>query len=114
MTTQSGLFTIPTRIFLAPEHRRKLDVLIREQDVDLPELLTELIASYLDQLPDLEPPNEIEHSVAQEVEATIHARRAELRRLRARATTGGDEVPQWLKAYMADIEAEIKRLEESR
>lgn len=112
MATQAGLFTIPTRIFLSPEHRRKLDLLVREQGVDLPELLTELITNYLDQLPAIEPPAVDPPQPDQDIESAIRQRRAELRRLRVRATTGGESIPPWLQAYMADLEAEIKRLEE--
>ncbi len=112
MTTQEGLFTIPTRIFLATEHRRKLEALVMREGVDLPDLLTELLVNYLDQMP------EIERAVAepprQNVEADLKQRRAELRRLRTRLSTEGPQAPQWLKSYIADLEGEIARMEGQR
>lgn len=111
MTTQEGLFTIPTRVFLAAEHRRKLETLVIEQGVDLPELLTELLVNYLDQIP-------IEVAVAepprQDIEAELKQRRGELRRLRSRLLTEGQSAPQWLRSYIADLEGEIARLEGKR
>ena len=112
MTMQEGLFTIPTRLFLTLEHRRKLETLVLEQGVDLPELITDLVVNYLDQLP------ELEIAVAEppplEVEVEIQQRKAELRRLRSRLATEGNNAPEWIKGYIADLESEIARIEARR
>ena len=44
--------------------------------------------------------------------AELQQRRAELARLRARRETAGSRAPAWLHAYIAELEAEIRRLEE--
>jgi hypothetical protein len=105
-----GHFTIPTRVYLAPEQREKLMLLIRERDLDLPELLTELLASFLDHLP------EYEHTSApaadeSEANAQLRQRRSEVRRLRARVVAGEETTNAWLGDYIADLESEINRLE---
>lgn len=113
MTMREGLFTIPTRLFLTLEHRRKLEALVLKQGVDLPELITELVVNYLDQLPDLEP-EEVAEPPPLEVEAELQQRKAELRRLRARLATEGKHAPEWIKSYIADLESEIARMEARR
>ena len=35
MTEQQGTFTVPTRLFLSPEHRARLERMVREQETDL-------------------------------------------------------------------------------
>lgn len=111
MAVQAGLFTIPTRLFLSDEHRRKLEVLVLEQGVDLPELLTELVVKYLDQMPDLERAVAEPHQVQPDVEAELKQRRAELRRLRSRLAMEGSAAAPWLRSYVRDLEGEIERLE---
>jgi hypothetical protein len=107
-----GQFTIPTRVFLNAKQREKLFLLAREHDVDLPELLTELLVSFLEHLPEYER-SVAEPEAVSDQEAEIRQRRAELRRLRARAVAGGDAAPAWLQQYTADLEREIQRLEGS-
>jgi hypothetical protein len=110
-----GRFTIPSRVFLTAAQREKLFVLAREHDIDLPELLTELLVSFLEHLPEYEektaPPEPANDANATDEE--LRQRRAELRRLRARAVAGGDAAPPWLTRYIADLEREVGRLEGS-
>ncbi len=112
MTTQEGLFTIPTRIFLTAEHRYKLEALVMREGIDLPDLLTDLLVDHLDTMPDIEIA--VAEPPPQNVETELKQRRSELRRLRTRLMTEGPQVPQWLKSYIADLEGEIARLEGSR
>jgi hypothetical protein len=109
----TGKFAVPTRVFLTAEQREKLFVMARDQGIDLPDLLTELLTSFLDHLPEQqaaaaeEPAAEEPADIAQQ----IRSRRAEIRRLRARATIGGDAMPPWLHGYIAQLESELRRLE---
>jgi uncharacterized small protein (DUF1192 family) len=105
-----GNFTIPTRVYLEPEQREKLLLLIRERNLDLPELLTELLASFLDHLPEYE---QASTPAADESDSDVQLRqrRAEIRRLRARVVAGEDTTHAWLGEYIADLESEIDRLE---
>ncbi len=112
MTMQEGLFTIPTRLFLTLEHRRKLEMLVLKQGVDLPELITDLVVNYLDQLPEQEIA--VEESPPPDVELELQQRKAELRRLRSRLATEGHNAPEWIKGYIADLESEIARMEARR
>ncbi len=110
-----GRFTISTRIYLTEEQRDKLITLVREHDVNVPDLLTELLVSFLDHLPECEKATflTVETVPDDDIHAELQHRRNEVRRLRARATTGDAEIPTWLQTYIADLENEIKRLEES-
>ncbi len=109
-----GRFTIQTRVYLTAEQREQLFIMARDHGIDLPELLTELLASFLDHLPDYTsdeaPP--MEEPDTSDIAQQIRQRRAEIRRLRARATAGGDAPPRWLKSYIADLESELARLEQ--
>jgi hypothetical protein len=107
-----GHFTIPTRVFLTAEQREKLFVLAREHDVDLPELLTELLVSFLEHLPGYEEDGTSPEPTSESAEE-LRLRHAELRRLRARAVAAGDAAPRWLTSYIADLEREVGRLEGS-
>jgi HPt (histidine-containing phosphotransfer) domain-containing protein len=106
-----GQFTIPTRVYLSDAQREKLFVLARDHGVDLPDLLTELLAAFLDHLPDEESPAAPASESDSDLAHEIGQRRAELRRLRARATVGGSAAPPWLARYIADLESELARLE---
>ncbi len=112
MTMQEGLFTIPTRLFLTREHRRKLEALVLEQGVDLPQLITDLVVNYLDQLPELD--STIAKPSLPDIEAELQQRKAELRRLRSRLVTEGKNAPEWIKGYIADLESDIARMEAQR
>jgi hypothetical protein len=105
-----GRFTIPTRVYLAPEQREKLLLLTREHDLDLPELLTELLASFLDHLPEYEHASTPADGESED-DIQLRQRRAEVRRLRARVVAGEDTTNAWLGDYIADLESEIGRLE---
>jgi ribosomal protein L29 len=107
----SGQFTIQTRVYLTTEQREKLFTLTREHDIDLPELLSELLGSFLEHLPDYAAEAEADDTDADELTREIQQRRAELRRLRARATTGGEAMPRWVRRYIADLERELEKLE---
>lgn len=109
-----GLFTIPTRVYLTTEQRNRLLTLVRKQDISVPDLLTELLVSFLDHLPEHEQ-EDLAQTATEPRETTdrateIRRRRAEVRRLRTRAETSGDP-PGWLMSYIEDLEREIKRLE---
>src|SRR5262245_32002451 len=107
MTEQKGTFTVPTRLFLSPEHRARLERMVREYETDLAELVSWIVADYLDALPEAEPPPpdpSPDHS------AELRKQRAELARLRARQEAAGPNAPAWLANYIAEIEAEIRRL----
>lgn len=108
-----GKFTIPTRVYLTAEQRETLFALSREHDIDLPDLISELLASFLEHLPTYDE-SDIDEDVTSDTDQIgqeIRQRRAEIRRLRARALTSGDGVPPWLTRYIADLENEIRRLE---
>jgi hypothetical protein len=108
-----GRFTIPTRVFLNAEQREKLFQLAREHEVELPELLTELLVSFLEHLPSEEQAAaDTDAAPADDTRAEIQQRRAELRRLHARAVASGDSAPPWLSHYVQELERELGRLEE--
>jgi hypothetical protein len=109
MTEQHGAFTIPTLLFLSPEHRARLERLVREQETDLAELVSQIVAGYLDELP--EPPHAPDAPPAPDRAAELRQRRAELARLRAQQDSAGPGAPSWLGAYIAELEADIRRLE---
>lgn len=107
MTERQGLFSIPTRLLLAPEQRAKLEAIVRARGVDLAELLSEIVAEYLDARTDVRPLAPPPPDLAGE----LAKRRAELRSLRARRDAAGSQAPAWLDSYIAALEAEIQRLE---
>jgi hypothetical protein len=109
---EEGRFTIPTRIFLTASQRDRLTALLLEQQVDLSELLTELLGSFLDHLPESAPADEVAAADDSERETELRQRRAEVRRLRARILTQGSAAPAWIIAYVCDLEREIARLEQ--
>jgi hypothetical protein len=104
----TGKFAVPTRVFLTAEQREKLFVMARDQGIDLPDLLTELLTSFLDHLPEQQAAAAEEPA---DIAQQIRSRRAEIRRLRARATIGSDAMPPWLHGYIAQLESELRRLE---
>ena len=107
MTEQEGLFSIPTRLLLTPEHRAKLEAIVYAREVDLSDLLSEVVAEYLDAQADVQP----RPAPASDTAADLRKRRAELARLRARRDAAGSAAPAWLIAYIAGLEAEIRRME---
>ncbi|MBC8162026.1 MAG: hypothetical protein H7Z42_12485 [Roseiflexaceae bacterium] len=107
MTERQGTYTIPARLFLTPEQRAKLDQLTRVERVDISELVTNVVGTYLDGL----PAPEIVPNASTERSADTRKRRAELARLRARREAAGAAAPAWLSTYIADIEAELRQAE---
>ncbi len=105
----NGRFTITTRIYLTPSQRAKLFQLLDEGDRDLDDWLTDLVAAQLDALP--EPPPEQVTAVGDQAAEELRRRRAELRRLRPRLNDPHNPPPAWLVQMVADLEAEIRRLE---
>lgn len=107
MTEREGTYTIPTRLFLNGDQRAKLEHLVRSGETDVADLVTRVISEYLDTMPEPKPsPVEV-----RDRRADIRQRRAELARLRARREAAGNAAPVWLNTYIADLEAEIRRLE---
>src|SRR5215211_5673729 len=106
MTEKEGLFSIPTRLLLTPEQRAKLEAIVYAREVDLADFLSEIVAEYLDAQTDVPP---LDLPVPDNT-AEIRKRRTELARLRTRRDTAGAGAPAWLNSYIAELEAEIRRL----
>jgi hypothetical protein len=104
-----GRFTITTRIYLTPGQRAKLFHMLDTSDRDLDDWLTELVTAQLDGLP--EPPPEQVAAVGDHSGEELRRRRAELRRLRPRLRDPHNPPPAWLVQMVADLEAEVRRLE---
>lgn len=111
-----GHYTIPTRVYLSAQQREQLLLLLRQHEIDLPDLLTELLISFLEHLPEETPAPADETEKAEEPDSAeaekLRERRAEVRRLRARLKMLGNEAPHWLASYVAELEREIARLEQ--
>lgn len=110
--SEEGRFSIPARIFLTAEQRRKLDVMVRDHDLDLSELLSELVVSFLEHLPDYAQEEAAAPVDEDDLRREIRQRRSEIRRLRTRARAGGEQPAAWLTRYIADLENEIQKLEQ--
>ena len=109
---RAGVATIPIRLFLTPMARQQIEAWTHAREIDLADLVSQIVAGYLQTLPDSEaaPASEpIADSAAQ-----LRQRRAELGRLRARRDADGARAPAWLVSYIAELEAELKRLESTR
>lgn len=106
-----GRFAIPTRIYLTATQRAKLLRLLEHADRDLDELLSELIATYLETQAEPPPPSP-EPSDA--LDAALRQRKAELRRLRPKLHDPHNPAPAWLRQLAAELEQEIARLERER
>ncbi len=112
-----GRFTIPARIYLTAEQRDRLTARLLEQRLDLSELLSELLISFLDHLPETETPDTAALAPPEDdndLQTELRQRRAEVRRLRARIAAQGNAAPQWAINYVADLEREIARLEQQQ
>jgi hypothetical protein len=114
---KQGQYTIPSRIYLTAGQRDKLMHLVREQQIDVPELLTELLVSFLDHLPETEQAEVLASVEAEEtspatLQTTIKKRRSEIRRLKARLTTTTETPPAWIQPYLTQLEQEVRRMEE--
>ena len=108
MTERQGAFTVPTLLYLSTEHRMRLERLVRDQETDLANVVSQIVADYLDALPPAAP---LPPEPAPDHTAELRQRRGELGRLRRQRETAGPEAPPWLSSYIADLEAEIRRLE---
>ncbi|MCS6839498.1 MAG: hypothetical protein NZ699_07250 [Roseiflexus sp.] len=159
MTEPQGLFTIQTSLYLLPEHRARLEHLVRERRSNPPDVVSQILADYpLTQLPSdlngikgepihmriyLTPEQRaafeahlaahnmtlsaLVSRIVADYLATLPApppappsprptvdlakRRADLARLKARRDEAGTNAPAWLHAYIAQMEAELRRLE---
>jgi hypothetical protein len=109
---EEGRFTVPTRIYLTQSQRAKLQHLLDGADRELDDWLTELVAAQLDGLP--EPPPEQVSAVGDQSAEELRRRRTELRRLRPRLHDPHNPPPAWLTQMVADLEAEVKRLEATK
>ena len=108
MTERQGLFTIPTLLYLSSEHRERLEQLVRAQEIELAELVSHVVAEFLDELPiEAQPPE----SAPADSSGELQQRRAELARLRAQHANAGAKAPDWLGRYIAELEADVRRLE---
>ena len=102
-----GAAAIPIRLFLTALARQQIEAWTHARGIDLADLVSQLVAGYLDTLPDSAPaPEPVRDSVEQ-----LRQRRGELGRLRARRDADGAQAPAWLASYIAELEAELKRLE---
>jgi hypothetical protein len=108
MTERQGAFTVPTLLYLSTEHRTRLERLVREQEADLAELVSQIVADYLDALPAAPPPLP---DPPPDRTAELRQRRVALARLRTQREAAGPDAPPWLDTYIADLEAEIRRFE---
>jgi hypothetical protein len=106
---EEGRFTIPTRIYLTAGQRARLQHLLRSDERELDELVSDLLTAYLDGLP--EPPAEQASAVGDTSAEELRRRRQELRRLRPRLSDPHNPAPPWLVQMVADLEGEIARLE---
>jgi len=102
-----GGVTVPTRLFLTPTARQHIEQFTHARKIDLADLVSQIVAGYLDTLPDAPPAPE----PARDSSAELRQRRAELGRLRARRDAAGSAAPAWLASYIAELEAEVRRLE---
>jgi hypothetical protein len=107
---EAGLFTIPTRVYLTTEQRAKLERLLRDQERELDELLSALVADFLAAAPNPPAEEPADGGVAEE----LRQRRAELRRLRPKLNDPHNPPPAWLVALAGELEAEITRLERAQ
>ena len=100
--------TIPIRLFLTAEARDQIDGWTHSHKLDLAELVSDILAGYLDTLPATPP---VPSAPSRDSAEQLRQRRAELGRLRARRDAAGAQAPAWLSSYIAELEAELKRLE---
>lgn len=116
---KQGFFTISTRVYLTEKQRDKLKNLIQEREIELPDLLTELLVTFLEHQPDLR--QSAHNTTSQEgenrgdlsdQEEAIRKRREEVYRLKKRANFD-QNVPRWVKSYIEDLEREIEHMEKN-
>ena len=94
------------RLLLTGEQRARLFALCQTEQADVVDVVTSIVAAYLDARDDLEgPPDDTPNTTQAEQEALQH----QLRQLRRRATLLGTAAPLWLRSYIAEIEQELAR-----
>jgi hypothetical protein len=103
----AGVVTVPVRLFLTPTARQQIEHVTHARKIDLADLVSQIVTAYLETLPDAPPAPE----PARDSSAELRQRRAELGRLRARRDAAGSAAPAWLASYIAELEAEVQRLE---
>jgi hypothetical protein len=105
----AGAATIPIRLFLTAEARQQIEAYTHARSIDLSDLVSQIVASYLDTLPAASVDTIPEPT--REGAEQLRQRRAELGRLRARRDAAGAQAPAWLASYISELEAEVQRLE---
>ncbi len=105
-----GRYTIPTRIYLTQEQRLKLRHLLVEQERELDDLLTELVAMHLEEQNEL--PLEYATAVGDSTAERLLQRRLELNRLRPRMNDPFNPPAPWLVQLVGELEDEVARLEQ--
>jgi hypothetical protein len=105
----AGALTIPIRLFLTAEAREQIEAWMHAREIDLSALVSQIVGDYLDTQPDTSPAPD--PAPASDNAEQLRQRRAELGRLRARRDAAGAQAPAWLMSYIAELEAELKRLE---
>jgi hypothetical protein len=98
---------VPTLLYLTPRHRTQMEHLVHEQGHNLADLVSQILAEYLDTLPAVQAPS----APASDQSVELRRHRSELARLRAKRDAAAPSAPTWLSSYIADLEAEIRRLE---
>jgi len=105
----AGAVTIPIRLFLTAEARQQIEAYTHAHEIDLSALVSQIVGGYLDTLTDR--PSAPVPAPASDSGEQLRQRRAELGRLRARRDAAGAQTPAWLESYIAELEAELRRLE---
>ena len=97
---------IHMRIYLTPEQRQAFETYLATHKTTLSALVSRIVADHLATLP-VPPPA----PPPPRPKADLAKRRADLARLKARRDEAGKEAPARLHAYIAQMEAELRRLE---
>ena len=103
----AGAATIPIRLFLTTTACQQIEAFMDARAVELADLVSQIVADYLDTLPDSAPAPEPARTNVEQ----LRQRRSELGRLRDRRDSTGAQAPAWLAPYIAELEAEVQRLE---
>jgi hypothetical protein len=98
---------LPARIYLTPDRREALADFVHAHELSLAEVLSELLAHHLAELPDPPPVAVPRPDRSRE----IRTYRRELSRLRAQREKLQEQAPRWLDEYILDMEEEIQRME---
>lgn len=102
---EEGRFSIAARVLLTDPQRERLLALCQQRQADVSDMITEIVSQYLDQHDDLSvaevaapPASPAEHDALQR----------HLRQLRIQASRMGAETPPWLRAYIAEMERDLR------